>query len=65
MFKVFDITEFVGEYRWVNTLIILLSYGFAHIPQTYIFAYKFKISSSGFAVITAWNIISSKIKFML
>ena len=42
---------------------ILLAYGLAHIPQTYLLAYKFKESSTGFAMITGWNILTSNFYF--
>lgn len=33
LLKAFDIEEFVGEGRWIYILLILILYGFAHIPQ--------------------------------
>lgn len=38
---------------------ILLVYGMAHITQTYLLSYKFQASSTGFAMITGWNIFTS------
>ncbi len=58
--KLFNVVEYVDEMRWSYTLLILFVYGLAHIPQAYLFSYKFEVSASGFAIITAWNIISSQ-----
>jgi len=58
--KIFNVVEYVDEMRWAYTLLILFVYGLAHIPQAYLFSYKFQVSASGFAIITAWNIISEK-----
>ncbi len=59
LLKAFGIEEFVGDNRWMYVLECLLMYGFAHIPQMYIFSYFFKVSATGFASLVAWNIISS------
>ena len=60
LLKAFGIDEFVGGIRWTYVLECLLMYGFAHIPQTYILSYFFKVSATGFASLVAWNIISSQ-----
>jgi len=58
-FKVFNVEAFINESRWLSTLAVFLIYGFAHIPQTYLLSYIFKVSSTGFAVLTALNITTS------
>ena len=35
-------------------------YGMAHIPQIYLMSYLFKVSATGFAILSVWNILSSK-----
>ena len=57
--KIFDIKEFIGEERWLYFLVILVVYGLAHIPQAYLLGYLFKVSATGFAVVTGWLIVSS------
>ena len=40
-------------------LLLLITFGCAQIPQMYIFSYVFKVSATGFAAMTAWNVLSS------
>jgi len=49
LLRAFSIMEFLGSYRWLITLGLLVLYGFAHISQMYLFSYLFKVSSTGFA----------------
>jgi hypothetical protein len=49
----------IGDFRWLYTIIILVIYGFAHIPQTYLLSSRFKVPSTGFAMLTAFNITTS------
>ncbi len=60
LLKLFDIDEFVGGDRWIYILLILLFYGFAHIPQMYLLSYLFKASATGFAACVGINILLSK-----
>ena len=46
---IFGIMEFLGSYRWLITIGLMVLYGFAHISQMYLFSYFFKVSSTGFA----------------
>lgn len=39
---------------------LLVLYGMAHIPQMYLLSYIFKVSSTGFASLTAWNILTGQ-----
>ena len=61
----FDVKGIIGDIRSLYTIIILTIYGLTHILQTYIFSLRFKIPSSGFAIITGWNIITSKYPFII
>lgn len=56
----FGITEFVGGERVWYTLGLFFFYGLAHIPQTYLMSYLFKVAATGFATIVAWNILASQ-----
>ena len=58
-FKLFKVEGLIGDLRWLYTMALLIVYGFAHIPQTYLCSLKFKEPSTGFAVLTSWNIVSS------
>ena len=49
LLRAFSIMEFLGSYRWLITLGLMVLYGFAHISQMYLFSYLFKVSSTGFA----------------
>nr|QUF59428.1 ATP-binding cassette transporter Abca3-2 [Brachionus angularis] len=60
LLKIFGIDEFVGGVRWIYVVGLLSMYGFAHIPQMYLFSYFFKVSATGFAALVAWNILSSQ-----
>ena len=59
LFKLFDVEQLLSEIKWIFTLIILLIYGLTHITQIYLFSFKFNLASTGFSVLTGWNIISS------
>nr|QUF59427.1 ATP-binding cassette transporter Abca3-1 [Brachionus angularis] len=61
LLKIFGIDEFVGGVRWIYVVVLLSMYGFAHIPQMYLFSYFFKVSATGFAALVAWNILSSQV----
>ena len=58
--KVFQIDAYINNWRWLLTFNLLLVYGMSHIPQMYIFSYVFKVSSTGFATLTALNILTSQ-----
>jgi ATP-binding cassette subfamily A (ABC1) protein 3 len=58
--KVMGITEFVGGPRWSYVTLLMFLYGLAHIPQMYLLSHLFTISSTGFATLVAWNILSSQ-----
>ncbi len=63
--KIFDISEFINESRWTYLLLLMIVYGFANIPQVYILSYMFKISATGFALISGWNILTSQITLIV
>jgi hypothetical protein len=44
---------------------MLVIYGFANIPQVYILSYIFKVSATGFALITGWNIMTSQVSLIV
>jgi ATP-binding cassette subfamily A (ABC1) protein 3 len=60
LLRAFNIMEFLGDDRWVMTLGMFILYGFAHISQMYLFSFLFKVSSTGFAAMVGWNILSSQ-----
>jgi hypothetical protein len=39
---------------------LLILYGFAHIPQMYLFSHMFTLSASAFAAMVGFNIITSQ-----
>jgi hypothetical protein len=57
----FGIDQFINGGRIQYTLSLFLLYGLAHIPQTYLLAYLFKVPATGFAAIVAWNLLSSQV----
>ena len=61
LLKLFGITEFVGDTRWVAVLSLLILYGLAHIPQIYLLSYMFSVSATGFAFLVGWNILTSQV----
>jgi ATP-binding cassette subfamily A (ABC1) protein 3 len=61
LLKLFGISEFVDEGRWVSVLALLVLYGLAHIPQMYLLSYLFQVSATGFAFLVGWNILSSQV----
>lgn len=58
--KAFDIEGYIHEGRWLYTLFLLVLYGLSHTPQMYLLSFLFKVSATGLAALTAWNVISSK-----
>ncbi len=58
--KAFQIDAYTTNWRWALSLLLLVFYGMAHIPQIYLFSYIFKVSSTGFAALTAFNILTSQ-----
>ena len=60
LLRAFGIMEFLGSYRWIIVLGMMTLYGFAHISQMYLFSYLFKVSSTAFATMVGWNILSSQ-----
>lgn len=57
--KIFGIDEFMGDNRWIYVVGLIFLYGFAHIPQMYLFSYAFRVPATGFAALVVWNIMSS------
>ncbi|RNA25639.1 ATP-binding cassette sub-family A member 3-like [Brachionus plicatilis] len=65
LFMIFNVIQIAGEDRIFYLVSLLILYGLAHIPQTYLFSLLFKVSSSGFSFITAWNIFTSQIGLII
>nr|QNH67858.1 ATP-binding cassette transporter subfamily A member 3 X1 [Brachionus rotundiformis] len=59
--KIFEIKQFINDEKWLYFFLLLFLNGLAHLPQTYLLSYLFKISATGFAIITSWNILSSQV----
>ena len=60
----FDISAYVTDGRWLISLLILILYGMAIIPQMYLFSYIFKVSSTGFATLVSYNIMTSQVTLL-
>jgi len=39
-------------------------YGVSHIPHMYLFSNYFKVASTGFAALAAWNIMKSQVTLL-
>jgi ATP-binding cassette, subfamily A (ABC1), member 3 len=60
LFKIFDFVQYTADGRFLITFVLLFFYGLAHVTDMYFFSYFFKLSSTGFAAMVAYNILTSQ-----
>jgi ATP-binding cassette, subfamily A (ABC1), member 3 len=56
----FGLHEFINDGRVFYVFGIMVLSGLAHITQMYLLSYIFKISATGFAILSTWNILTSQ-----
>ena len=60
LLAIFDVGAYIYDGRFLLTFGLLLLYGMAHIPQMYLLQYAFKLSSTGYASLSGFNILTSQ-----